>query len=104
MSINVVGRNVEVTEAIRGYAQEKLSRIIKYFDHVVEASVILSIEKIKHRAEITLRVFGQDMHCEADGEDMYSAIDVLSDKADRMVLKLKERKQTKAVSQKRSFT
>ncbi|MGA8051378.1 MAG: ribosome-associated translation inhibitor RaiA [Burkholderiales bacterium] len=89
MNLNVSGHHLEVTPAIRGYVQNKLERIKRHFDHVIDAHVILSVGKLRQKAEITLHVRGKDLHCECEDGDLYAAIDLLVDKLDRQVLKHK---------------
>lgn len=89
MNLNVSGHHLEITPAIRGYVQSKLERITRHFDHVIDAHVILSVDKLRQKAEITLHVRGKDLHCAAEDGDLYAAIDRLVDKLDRQVLKHK---------------
>src|SRR6185503_12359383 len=91
MNLNVSGHQFDVTPAIRKYVNSKLGRVIRHFDHVIDAHVILSVDKLRQRAEITLHVRGKDIHCESEEDDLYAAIDLLVDKLDRQVLKYKNR-------------
>jgi putative sigma-54 modulation protein len=89
MNLNVSGHHLEVTPAIRGYVQGKLERVRRHFDHVIDAHVILSVDKLRQRAEVTLRLRGKDIHCACEEQDLYAAIDLVMDKLDRQVLKYK---------------
>ncbi len=89
MNLNVSGHHLEVTPAIRGYVQEKLERVKRHFDHVIDAHVILSVDKLRQRAEVTLHLRGKDIHCACEEQDLYAAIDLLVDKLDRQVQKYK---------------
>jgi putative sigma-54 modulation protein len=92
MNLIIHGHHVEVTPALRGYVESKVERIRRHFDHVIEADVLLSVEdKLRQKAEITLRVRGSALHAESTDADMYAAIDVLMDKLDRQVLRHKDR-------------
>jgi len=91
MNLNVSGHHLEVTPAIRGYVQEKLERVKRHFDHVIDAHVILSVDKLRQKAEVTLRVRGKDIHCACEEQDLYAAIDLLVDKLDRQIVKHKEK-------------
>jgi putative sigma-54 modulation protein len=93
MKLLIHGRNLDVTPAIREYIQTKMTRVLRHFDHVIGSQVILSVEPLKHRAEITLHVRGKDIHCEASEQNLYAAIDLLIDKVDRKVLQYKARTQ-----------
>ena len=90
MNLNITGHHVEVTPAIREYVVQKLDRVIRHFDHVTSTHVILSVEKLKQKAEVTLHVKGKDIFVENAHEDLYAAIDQLMDKLDRQVCRHKE--------------
>lgn len=91
MNLIIQGHHLEVTPALRDYVDGKLQRIRRHFDHVIEADVLLSVDKLQHKAEVTLRVRGNSMHAESIDGDMYAAIDNLIDKLDRQVLRHKDR-------------
>jgi len=92
MNLIIHGHHVEVTPALRSYVEEKLGRIRRHFDSVIDADVVLSIEdKLRQKAEITVRVRGSSLHAEHTNGDMYAAIDALMDKLDRQVLRHKDR-------------
>lgn len=93
MNVQISGRHLEVTPAIREYIHTKLDRIHRHFDHVIDTKVILSVEPLKHRAEVTLHLRGKDIHCEAAEENLYAAIDLLADKVDRKVVDHKKKTQ-----------
>ena len=90
MNINITGHHVEVTPAINDYVTAKLDRVIRHFDSVTSVHVILSVDKLKQKAEITLHVKGKDIYADSIEADLYAAIDTLIDKLDRQVLKYKE--------------
>jgi putative sigma-54 modulation protein len=91
MNLNITGHHVEVTPAIREYVTTKLDRVIRHFDNVTSVSVILSVEKLDQKAEVTLHVRGKDIFVEAHDADMYAAIDAMTDKLDRQVQKYKQK-------------
>jgi len=92
MNLNVSGHHVDVTPAILSYVRAKLERISRHFDHVIDAHVILTVDKIRQKAECTLHVRGKDLHCESEEDDLYAAIDLLADKLDRQVLRYKDKR------------
>jgi len=94
MNLNLSGHHLEVTPAIRTYVQSKLERVTRHFDHVIDAHVILTVEKLRQKAEVTLHVRGKELHCESEEQDLYAAIDLLVDKLDRQVLRYKEKRST----------
>ena len=91
MNLLIHGNHVEVTPALRDYVQVKLTRVERHFDQVIDANVQLTVEKLRQRAEITLRLRGNNIHVESVDNDMYAAIDMLVDKLDRQVLRHKDR-------------
>ena len=96
MNLNITGHHVEVTPAIREYVTTKLDRVIRHFDNVTSVNVILSVEKLVQKSEVTLHVRGKDLFAESIDEDMYAAIDTMADKLDRQVIKHKQKLQDHA--------
>jgi putative sigma-54 modulation protein len=102
MNLSVSGHHLEVTPSLRSYVASKLERVTRHFDHVIDAHVILTVEKLMQKAEVTLHVRGKDLHCASEQEDLYAAIDLLADKLDRQVLRYKDKMSTeKRTSEKR---
>jgi putative sigma-54 modulation protein len=93
MNLNVSGHHVEITPAIRDYVTGKMQRITRHFDLVIDVDVILTVEKLKQKAEVNVHVSGKNIYCECDDGNMYAAIDVLVDKLDRQILKHKRKLQ-----------
>jgi putative sigma-54 modulation protein len=91
MQINLTGHHVDLTSPLRDYVNNKMERLERHFDNVTDIHVILSVEKLRHKAEATLHVSGARMYADAIEEDMYAAIDGLADKLDRQVKKHKEK-------------
>lgn len=91
MNLTITGHHVEVTPAIREYVNTKLDRVIRHFDNVSSVNVILSVEKLDQKAEVTVHVRGKDIFVESHDPDMYAAIDAMIDKLDRQVLKYKQK-------------
>jgi putative sigma-54 modulation protein len=96
MNLSICGRHLDITPAIREYVLNKLARVLRHFDHVMDTQVMLSVEPLRHKAEITMRLSGKDIHCEALDENLYAAIDALADKVDRQVIKHKDKVQDHA--------
>lgn len=95
MNLNVSGHHLDVTSAMRTYVSGKLDRVTRHFDHVIDAHVILSVDKLQQKAEVTLHVRGKDIHAECADADLYAAIDLLIDKLDRQVIKYKDKANAK---------
>ena len=92
MEISVTFRHLEPQDALRDYAQEKVSRIEKYVSTITEAHVILSLEKRSYRAEVIVNVNRAQITAKESSEDnMYTAIDLVMDKIERQAKKYKDK-------------
>ena len=91
MQLNISGHHVDMTDALKSYTTEKLGKLERHFDHITNVHVVLSVEKLTQRAEATIHVSGAELFADAESEDMYAAIDALTDKLDRQLLKHKEK-------------
>jgi putative sigma-54 modulation protein len=69
-----------------------MDRLTRHFDHVIDVSVILSVERAQRKAEASVHVRGRDLFAESQDPDMYAAIDSLIDKLDRQIVKHKEKR------------
>ncbi|HCN45330.1 MAG TPA: ribosome-associated translation inhibitor RaiA [Pseudomonas sp.] len=94
MQVNISGQHVEVTDALRTYIGEKLARLERHFDRITNVQVILKVEKLEQKIEATLQIPGGEVVANAEHEDMYAAIDLLTDKLDRQLKKHKEKQQS----------
>ena len=92
MQISVSGQHLEITESLRDYVTTKLGKLERYFDKVTNVHAILSVEKLRQKAEATIHINGANLFAEAENEDMYAAIDALADKLDRQLKKHKEKR------------
>jgi len=91
MNLNITGHHIEVTTALHDYVSGKVEKIVRHFDHVTSVHVILTVQKLAQKAEITLHVKGKDIYADASDADLYAAIDLLADKLDRQVQKHKDK-------------
>ncbi len=92
MNIIVSGRHLEITPALKNYAEEKLKKFERYLSDISEAVVTLSIEKkYRHKAEVLIKVNGYLIQAEGVTGEIYSSIDEVSDKLERQVKKYKEK-------------
>jgi putative sigma-54 modulation protein len=91
MQIQISGHQIDVTQSLRDHVQNRLSKLDKYFANVTSLAVVLSVDKLVHRAEATLSVAGRTLHAEASDGDMYASIDTLLDKLVAQLRKYKEK-------------
>ncbi|MBF0209959.1 MAG: ribosome-associated translation inhibitor RaiA [Desulfamplus sp.] len=91
MQISVTFKKIDSSDALKSYVQKKLDRFDKMLDAPAEANVVLSVEKIRHIAEITLICDRFTINAKEESENMYSSIDTLMDKVKTQIKKNKER-------------
>jgi len=96
MQLTLNGRNIEITTAIRDYVEEKIGRIVKHNNQIMNIKVTLSVTKNKsvkknHTAEVTCFLNGSVIKITEEAESMYAAVDLLTDRFDRKVKENKER-------------
>ena len=96
MNITVTGHHVDVTSSMRNYVNDKMERLQRHSDNLFGIRVILTVEeKSRQKAEATIDVAGTRLYADETREDMYSAIDLLTDKLDRQLIRHKEKLKTR---------
>lgn len=91
MNITVTGHHVEVTSSMRNYVADKLKRLQRHSENLFDIHVILSVEKVRQKAEATIQIAGGKIYAETTQPDMYAAIDLMMDKLDRQLIRQKEK-------------
>jgi putative sigma-54 modulation protein len=91
MQLSISGHHVEISESLKNYINSKMQKVERHFDQVIDAHVVLDVEKQRHKAETTLQLSGSTIHAASENDDMYAAIDAMVDKLDRQVRKHKEK-------------
>ncbi|MDU2063544.1 MAG: ribosome-associated translation inhibitor RaiA [Sporomusaceae bacterium] len=89
MKMNVRGKNIEITPALREYVEKRVGKITKYFDGIGDISAILKVEKGQHIVEVTVPVNGMLLRGEESTNDMYTSIDLVVDKIEKQIEKYK---------------
>lgn len=92
MQITISGHHVEVSAPLRQYVEEKFDRLQRHYSQITQVEVTLNVEKLVHKAESVVHIAGKDLFAQAEHEDMYAAIDALTDKLDRQLIKHKEKR------------
>lgn len=95
MKLNVKGRNIVVTEALRQYIEKRLGKFSKFLGELSEVVVTISTEKFTHKIDVLLKVNGHLIQAEGKTEDLYSAVDEVVEKLEKQILKYKEKVQNK---------
>lgn len=100
MRIVVQGKNIDVTPALRDYAEKRMAKVRKYFpdDVNIEVNVVLSVERNEHIAEVTVHVQSLLVRAERRTDDMYASIDGCLDRVERQVRRHKNRLQRRLQS------
>ncbi|SLM27429.1 SmpA (fragment) [Desulfamplus magnetovallimortis] len=91
MQTSVTFKKIDPSDALKSYVQKKLDRFDKMLETPAEANVVLSVEKIRHIAEITLNCDKVSIHAREESENMYASIDTLMDKVRVQIKKNKEK-------------
>lgn len=91
MQIHFVGHHIEVTQALKSFAEEKFEKLERHFDKITSIHVIFDVEKLSQIAEATIKIAKTEIHAKAETDDMYASIDELVDKLDRQLIKHKEK-------------
>ncbi len=89
MRIEITGHQIEVTSALRSYVNDKFERLARHGDGVLDAHVVLNVEKLHHKAEARILIPGNSLFADCQADTMYAAIDLLVDKLDRLLQKHK---------------
>lgn len=91
--IQVTGRHVAITESMKDYAMDKLAKIERIMDRIIDVNVIMDIQKLDHRVEIILKAGSIKIVSSACTTDMYVSIDQAVDKLEAQVLRYKSKLQ-----------
>ncbi len=91
MQTSVTFKNLDPSDHIKSYISDKLDRFDKYLHNPGEASVVLSVEKFRHMAEVNIIGDRMSINGKEETEDMYSAIDMVLDKLEKQIKKGKQK-------------
>ncbi|MBR0093518.1 MAG: ribosome-associated translation inhibitor RaiA [Lachnospiraceae bacterium] len=107
MNITIVGKNVDVTSGLRNAVEEKLGKLERYFAPDTKVNVVLSVDKERHKIEVTIPVKGKIIRSEQVSNDMYVSIDLVEEVIERQLKKYKnkliDKHQDASTSFKREF-
>jgi putative sigma-54 modulation protein len=91
----LIGRNIEITDAMRSYAEGKLARLDRFFDQIVDARVVMSYDErvggTPAKVEVQVNVPNSMVRAEERGPDTYAAVDLVVDKLERQLKRFKQR-------------
>jgi len=93
-NIQITGRHIEITDSIKSYVIEKISKIDRFLmDQIIDVNVILDVQKIDHRVEIVLKAGSTKITSRASSKDMYTSIDEAVHKLEAQILRYKSKLQ-----------
>jgi putative sigma-54 modulation protein len=101
MKLVLQSKNIEITDAIRDYVNQKIEKAVSHFEHITTGvDINLSVAKnpriaAAQVAEVTIYVNGAVIRAEEASEHLYASIDLVADKISRKLRKYKERNLTK---------
>jgi putative sigma-54 modulation protein len=90
-SLTINGRNVQVTDAMRDYAAQKLSKIEKYGTRIIDAVVTMDVRRFEHIVDIVVKLNQIKIKASAATDDMYASIDKAVDKVEAQLRKYKQK-------------
>lgn len=91
MQLSVSFRNLDPSDHLKNYAETRLARIKKYMEEPIEVHVVLSVQKFRHTADVTISANGIKIKAQEETGDLYSAIDLVMDKIEKQVKRQRER-------------
>lgn len=91
MKLQITTRHFELTPEMRTSAEERVGKLKRYFEHIIDVSLILSAEKHRQTAEVTLRTNSHDLVGTAESSDMKGSIDQAVEKIEVQLRKHKDR-------------
>jgi putative sigma-54 modulation protein len=95
MKVNYTGRHMELTEPLKQLTKERLDKMATYLDDIIDVHVILSVEKHRHEAEITLKTRASAFVASATTDDMYLSITQAVDKLEVQAHKQQDKRNTR---------
>lgn len=91
MRFDVTYRNTQGSDALTERAEKKFAKLMKYLKEPVEAHLTLTVEKHRHRGEITVNAGRDTLKIQDETDDMYATIDLIMNRLERVARRQKER-------------
>lgn len=92
-NIQITGRHVEITDSMKDYAIDKISKIERFMNRIIDVTVIMDIQRMDHRVDIILKAGNTKITSKAISTDMYVSIDQAVNKLEAQVLRYKSKLQ-----------
>jgi putative sigma-54 modulation protein len=103
MEILTTARHFDLDEKTKVYLEKKLVKLERFFDRIMSAHVILTVEGYRHTAEILVKAPREELTCKAESENLFAAIDQAADRLERQIKKAKDKRRSKRRSREDSF-
>ncbi len=91
MNLTTTARHFETDSDLMEHIEERILRLKRYFDHILNVDVIMAVEKFRHIAEVNVHVNGHNFNAKEESEDMKTSIDKATKNLERQIKKFKER-------------
>ncbi len=89
MDIRTTARHFQLTDNLRKYSEDEIKRLEKYYDHIIDTHLTMSVEKSRQIAELTVKVYGTVLTSKAKAFDMYVAVEQVISKMETQIKKYK---------------
>lgn len=100
MEIRTTARHFQLTDNLKQYAENEIKRLEKYFDHIIDTHLTMSVEKSRQTAELSVKVYGTVLVSKAKAFDMYVAVEQVINKMESQIKKYKARLKDKKAAKK----
>ncbi len=91
MNLTITGRHINLSDSLKEYAEKKMSKLETYFNQLIDAKLVMYMEKLDHAAEVTINGDGVQFHGVEKAADFYSSVDLLFEKMEKQITKYKEK-------------
>lgn len=102
MQTSVTFKNIDPSDHLRVFVEDKLDRFDRFLDNPAEANVVLSVEKFRHIAEVNIVGDRLSINGKEETDDMYSAIDMVIDKLESQIKRTKQKNRKHRTNAKRT--
>ena len=89
--VDIIGRNIQLTEPMRMYVWDKLSKIERFHNHIMHLHMTLEIQRLEHVCSVVLKIDHIEVKCQAKSTDMYASIDRAIDRLHSLLSRYKSR-------------
>lgn len=91
MKIRITARHQKMSPKVKAYIEEKLEKLDRYHDHIIDCEVIVDKEKLKEVVEVNVKVFGKTINVKAKDADVTKATDLAMDKLEAQIKKFNDK-------------